>query len=54
MYDPIEKSYDERRRRATDLAECNRVVLPKPLSVVREAEIETRRNIHDQIYQKYR
>ena len=54
VYDPIENSYDERKRRATDLVECNRVVLPKPLSVTREAEIETRRKIHDKIYQKYR
>ena len=54
VYDPLRKNYDERRRRVTDLVECSRVVLPKPLSIVREAEIENRRNIHDQIYQKYR
>ena len=54
VYDPIEKRYDERRRRVTDLAECSRVTLPKPLSIQREAEIETRRNIHERIYQEYR
>ena len=54
VYNPIEKIYDERRRRVTDLAECSRVILPKPLSVTREAEIESRRNRHDRIYQKYR
>ena len=54
IYNPIEKTYDERKRRVTDLAECSRVTLPKPLTVRREAEIETRRNIHDRIYQEYR
>ena len=54
VYDPIKKIYDERKRRVTDLVECSRVVLPKPLSVTREAEIETRRKIHDKIYQRYR
>ena len=38
----------------TDLAECSRVTLPKPLSVQREAKIEKRRSIHDRIYQEYR
>ena len=38
----------------TALAECSRVTLPKPLSVQREAEIETRRGIHEKIYQRYR
>ena len=31
IYDPIERRYDERRRRVTDMAECSRVTLPKPL-----------------------
>ena len=30
-YDPCEKSYDSRKRRVTDLKECARVTLPKPL-----------------------
>ena len=54
IYDPIERRYDERKRRVTDLTECARVILPKPLSVTREAEIETRRSVHDKVYQKYR
>ena len=36
------------------MVECSRVTLPKPLSVIREAQIESRREIHDKIYQKYR
>ena len=54
VFDPISKVYDERKRRVTDLAECSRVTLPKPLSITREAQIENRRELHDKIYQKYR
>ena len=54
VYDPLKKEYDERRRRVTDLAECARVTLPKPLSIRREAEIELRREIHDRTYQEFR
>ena len=54
VFDPLSKIYDERKRRVTDLAECSRVTLPKPLSITREAQIETRRELHDKIYQKYR
>ena len=31
VFDPVLKKYDERRRRVTDLKECNRITLPKPL-----------------------
>ena len=54
VYDPIMNIYDDRKRRVTDLAECSRVVLPKPLSVIREAQIEYRREVHDRVYQEYR
>ena len=54
VYDPLEKRYDEGKRRVTDLEECNRVVLPKPLSVKRETEIEMRREAHNTVYQEYR
>ena len=54
IYDPILNIYDDRKRRVTDLAECSRVVLPKPLTVIREAQIEFRREVHDRIYQEYR
>ena len=54
VYDPIEKRYDEGKRRVTDLEECSRVTLPKPLSVRRETEIELRRESHNRVYQRYR
>ena len=54
IFCPIEKKYDERNRRVTDLVECNRVTLPKPISIEREAQIEIRRTIHEKIYQQYR
>ena len=54
VYDPLEKRYDEGKRRVTDLEECSRVVLPKPLSVIRETEIEMRREAHSTVYQEYR
>ena len=54
VFCPIEKTYDERNRRVTDLVECSRVTLPKPISIEREAQIEMRRTIHERIYQEYR
>ena len=54
MYDPERKEYDERRQRVTDMAECTRIHLPKPLKVTREAELEMRREAHGKISEKYR
>ena len=54
VFDPVEKRYDERKRRVTDLKECNRVTLPKPLPATEEAKIEIRREVHRDIYDKYR
>ena len=45
--------YDDRKRRVTDLKECSRVTLPKPLPVTEEALIEIRRDIHDRIFMEY-
>ena len=53
IYDPIEGVYDPRKRRVTDLDECDRVTLPKPLSVIDEANIEARRAIHTRVYNEY-
>ena len=33
IFCPIENRYGERNRRVTDLVECSRVTLPKPISV---------------------
>ena len=54
VFDPINNTFDQRKRRVTDLVECSRVVLPKPLGVNREAQIENRRQVHEKIYQDYR
>ena len=54
IFDPIKKIYDDRKRRGTDLVECSRVTLPKPLSIKREAQIEMKREVHNKIYQDYR
>ena len=53
VYDPQTKEYDERKRRVTDLKECSRVTLPKPLNITREAQIQTRREIHSKIFRQY-
>ena len=53
-FDPLTKTFDDRRRRVTDLAECNRVTLPKPLPTHQETMIEMRREIHAQIFKKYK
>ena len=52
VYDPEDRSYDERKMRVTDMEECTRIHLPKPLGVKREAEIEMRREIHNRVYQE--
>ena len=35
VYDPLKKTFDPRKRRVTDLVECDRVTLPKPLLLKR-------------------
>ena len=54
VYDPINGEFDPRRRRVTDLQECDRVYLPKPLDIVNEANIEARRAMHSKVYEEYR
>ena len=54
VYDPINGEFDPRRRRVTDLQECDRVYLPKPLDVIDEANIEARRAMHSKVYEDYR
>ena len=46
VYDSESKTYDERRQRVTDLKECNRIFLPKPLEVTKETQLEMRRELH--------
>ena len=54
VYDPEDKSYDERKMRVTDMEECTRIHLPKPLGIKREAEIELRREAHKKVSEGYR
>ena len=54
IFDPIKKEYDDRRRRATDLKECSRVTLPRPLGVTNEAMIEMRRAQHTKAFRVFR
>ena len=45
IFDPVEKVFDNRKRRVTDLKECSRVTLPKPMKEKDEALIEIRRDV---------
>ena len=54
VYDCENKTYDERKQRVTDLKECSRIFLPKPLEVRKEAQIEMRREMHARISENYR
>ena len=53
VFDPETKEYDSRRKRATDMAECNRVTLPKPLSAEDEAKLDLRRTTQAQIFKDW-
>ena len=48
-FDPINKIFDDRKRRVTDLDECSRVTLPKSLPTKEENLIEIRRSIQSKI-----
>ena len=54
IYNPTTRTFDDRRRRVTDLKECSRVTLPRQLNIENEALIEMRRGTNGQIYEKYR
>ena len=54
VFDPIDKNYDARKRRATDLQECSRITLPKPLSPDEEANLDIRRRTQMEIFRKYK
>ena len=54
IFNPVDKVYDDRKRRVTDLKECSRVTLPKPLKENDEALIEIRRGVTRKIFEEYR
>ena len=53
VFDAVDKKYDARRKRATDLKECARITLPKPLSTDQEALLEMRKNTQKRIFEEY-
>ena len=53
VFDPLEKVYDSRKRRVTDLRECSRITLPRPLSPEDEAVLKTRKRSQMEIFRKY-
>ena len=53
-FDPQLRVYDARKKRVTDLKECARITLPKPLSPSEETKLEVRREAHLSIYESYR
>ena len=54
IYDTKARRFDDRKRRVTDLKECARVTLPRPLDTKHEALIERRRGTNERIYSEYR
>ena len=54
IFDPTNKVFDSRKRRATDLKECARVTLPKPLSPDDESRLEVRKRTQKETFEKYR
>ena len=54
IFDPKNQIYDSRKRRVTDLKECARITLPKPLTPEEESKLEVRKNTQKEIFEKYR
>ena len=54
IYDPTNKSFDNRRRRVTDLNQCTRVTLPRPLSPEEASRSEVRKRTVKDTFEKYR
>ena len=54
VFDPINKTHDSRKKRATDIRECTRITLPKPLTPDEESRIEVRKRTQKETYEKYR
>ena len=54
IFDPTEKLHDNRKRRVTDLRECSRITLPKPLTPDEESRIEVRKRSQKEINEKFR
>ena len=53
IYDPKRRIFDDRKRKVTDLKECARITLPKPMDTNNEAMVEIRRGTNNKIYEQY-
>ena len=53
VFDPETRQYDARKRRVTDLKECSRITLPRPLSPEEEATLEVRKRSQMKIFKEY-
>ena len=54
IYDPTSKSFDNRKMRVTDLNQCTRVTLPKPLNPEEESRLEVRKRTMKDTFEKFR
>ena len=54
IFNPKEKIFDNRKRRVTDLKQCSRITLPKPLSTDEESRLEVRKRTNKELYEQYR
>ena len=54
IFDPVNKIFDNRKKRVTDMRECARVTLPKPLTPDEESKIEVRKRTQKEVFEKYR
>ena len=53
IYDPKKRVFDDRKRKVTDLKECARITLPKPMDTQNKAMVEMRRGTNNKIYEVY-
>ena len=54
IFDTKERRYDDRKRSVTDLKECAKITLARPLDIKHESLIEMRRGTNERIYNEYR
>ena len=54
IFDPTDKIYDSRKRRVTDINQCSRVTLPKPLSADEESRLEVRKRTQKEAFENFR
>ena len=53
-FDPKRKVYDSRKKRVTDMKECSRITLPKPLTPEEESRIEVRKRTQIEVNENFR